>query len=253
MSSGGEAAIRIVVERVRVEGRGAVLLTGPSSCGKGEVAKAIRSFLSLSEAQHVSMGDVLRRTIRAARADDRFRRRLGEEFGISADVSIFDPGRNPRELIDKVRRYEGRVGRGSDAGGVSQLDWLDFCVNQGLLIPDDWTERIIDAHFDATPGLRDGIFILDGYPRTTVAAQRLLRTFGRLDIGVTKVVHLSITKEQMKLRAANRSRGDDTDEALESRYQFYIEKVQPCIDFLKRELGPGKVSLIDARLAEIRD
>jgi len=28
-----EAYIRIVVERVRVEGNGAILLTGPSSCG----------------------------------------------------------------------------------------------------------------------------------------------------------------------------------------------------------------------------
>ncbi|MEE2754700.1 MAG: nucleoside monophosphate kinase [Candidatus Latescibacterota bacterium] len=242
------ASIRIVVERVRVEGNGAILLTGPSSCGKGEIAKSISSVLSLSNDHHVSMGDVLRQTIERASTDEAFRDRLGREFGIRSDVSIFDVRHNPIDLMDKARRYEDQIRRCRGDGGteVSQLDWLSFCVRQGLLIPDGWAEAIIAAHFRKMHQLHDGIFVLDGYPRTTVATQKLLKTFKQLGIGIIKVIHLSITKEQMKLRAENRGRGDDIEEALNRRYQFYVEKVQPCIDSLKMQLGQDRVVIIDA-------
>ncbi len=87
---------------------------------------------------------------------------------------------------------------------------------------------------------------MDGYPRTTVAAEKLLHSFDEAGIGIVKVIHLSITKAQMKIRAQSRARTDDTEDALDSRYQFYVEKVQPCIDFLKTRLGPSKIALVDA-------
>jgi adenylate kinase family enzyme len=232
-------SIRIVVERVRVEGNGAILLTGPSSCGKGEIARSISSFLSLPGDRHVSMGNVLRQTIEAAETEG-FRNQLGTEFGIRSEISVFDVRHNPGDLIEKARRH---VDEGVE---VSQLDWLSFCVRKGLLIPDDWAESIIEAYFKKKSRLRSEIFVLDGYPRTTVAARKLLRMFDQTGIGIIKVIHLSITKDQMKIRAENRGRADDTSEALDGRYQFYIEKVQPSIDFLKMELGQDKVVLIDA-------
>ena len=242
------ASIRIVVERVRVEGNGAILLTGPSSCGKGEIAKSISNVLSLPKDQRVSMGNVLRQTIDRASTCADFRDLLGREFGIRSDVSILDVRHNPADLMDKARRYEDQIRRcrGDGRIEISQLDWLSFCVKQGLLIPDDWAESIIDAHFREMHKLHEGIFVLDGYPRTVVAAQKLLKTFKQLGIGIIKVIHLSITKEQMKLRAENRGREDDTEEALNRRYRFYIEKVQPCIDSLKMQLGQDRVVIIDA-------
>ena len=136
-----EARIRIVVERVHVEGNGPVLLTGPSSCGKGEIAKSICTFLSISSDQHVSMGEVLRQTIDAARTDDSFRRRLGDSCGISAEISIFDESYNPSDLVKKAQRYEGELNRlrNDAARKISQFDWLGFCVRRGLLIPDDFS------------------------------------------------------------------------------------------------------------------
>ena len=245
---GRDGAIRIVVETVRIEGKGALLLTGPSSCGKGEIAKALCRFLSIPQAMHLSMGDMLRGTIERARRDDGFRERLASQYEISDRVSILDECNNRPEIIEKVRRYEGDVADLLASGGeqVSQLDWLEYCVKRGLLVPDEWTEHIIDAQLAESEELRRGLFILDGYPRTPTAARELLETFGKQGVAVVKVLHLSITKEQMKLRAFNRRREDDIEEVLESRYQFYIEKVQPCIDYLKAELGPQKVALIDA-------
>ena len=51
--SGKDGTIRIVVETVRVEGGGALLLTGPSSCGKGEIAKELCRFLSIPRSMHI--------------------------------------------------------------------------------------------------------------------------------------------------------------------------------------------------------
>lgn len=87
---------------------------------------------------------------------------------------------------------------------VSQLEWLEFCVENGLLIPDEWTVNIINALLENSPELHNGIFILDGYPRTVVAAENLLKTFNHLNISIIRVLHLFITKEQMSVRTYNR-------------------------------------------------
>jgi len=55
------------------------------------------------------MGDVLRQTIDSARTDDSFRRELGESFGISAEISIFDESNNSLDLIKKAERYKGEI------------------------------------------------------------------------------------------------------------------------------------------------
>ena len=133
---------------------------------------------------------------------------------------------------------------------MSQLDWLDFCTARGLLIPNRWTQDLIAAEIERT--LSDGEearqrpFILDGYPRTVVAAKHLLTFLRSLDVPVLRVLHLSISKTEMVHRAGKRGRADDGDEALRSRFEFYVENVQPSVDFLKTELGGDRIALIDA-------
>ncbi len=241
-------AIRIIVKSVEVQGRGVILLTGPSSCGKGEIAKALCRFLSIPADKHLSMGSILRTTISRARENDGFRRQLADDYGISDRVGIFDHAHNPARLVQKAEEYREDLVRFLPLEGgqaPSQLDWLEYCVTKGLLVPDDWTEKIITAVFTHSPELRSSIFILDGYPRTIPAARHLLQLLAELEIPVIKTMHLAITKEQMKARALNRGRLDDTDDSLERRYQFYIDRVQPCIDYIKECLGSSAVALID--------
>jgi adenylate kinase family enzyme len=240
--------IDITVEKVRVDGNGVILLTGPSGCGKGEIAKALCKFLSIPEERHLSMGNILRKTVIKAKEEKEFKGTLAEKYNISNKISIFDINKNRPEVIKKAEEYSYDIisSFGLKNKFVSQLHWLEFCMENGLLIPDEWTVNIIDALFESSPELRKGIFILDGYPRTVVAAENLLKTFNNLDISIIKVLHLFITKEQMSARAYNRGRSDDTQKSLERRYQFYVEKVQPCIDYLKDYLGSSMVSLVDA-------
>lgn len=239
--------IKIIVEKVRVEGHGVILLTGPSSCGKGEIAKALCKFLSIPQFKHLSMGEILRRTINKAREEKDFRCKLAIEYGINDQISILED-RNRPDIVEKALQYYDELLENfhADDGFISQLDWLEFCVNKGLLVPDEWTVKILDALLESSPEFHKGVFILDGYPRTKVAAEFLLKTLERLDIPIIKIVHLYITKEEMKARAIARGRADDTEESLERRYLFYLEKVQPCIEYLKYRLGISAVALVDA-------
>ena len=127
-----------------------------------------------------------------------------------------------------------------------------------MLIPNRWTQDLISAEIDtilqsrSTDGT-DGYsspFILDGYPRTVAAAEHLLSYLNSVSVPVLKVLHLSISKAEMSARAGKRGRADDHKEALRSRFEFYVENVQPSVDYMKTELGGASISLIDAHQPE---
>ena len=263
MSARTKARSLVRVERIALRGPGVVILTGPSSCGKGEVANALCELVSVDPRRHLSMGAILRSTIERSRTDESFARLLADKYWLSDEVSIFDCPDTNEELVTKVRKYlpdlERHFGQKpsrfiSDEVGekvwVSQLQWLEFCTERGLLIPNRWTQDLISAEIDRALGEDgEGIespFILDGYPRTVAAAQQLLSFLEGVNLPVLKVLHLSISKAEMSARAGKRGRADDNEEALRRRFDFYVESVQPSVDYLKTELGGDRVALIDA-------
>ena len=248
------------VEKIALNGPGVVILTGPSSCGKGEVANALCEMLSIDPERHLSMGVILRTTIERSKEDESFAALLEKKYSLSQRVSMFDSIDSSNELSEKVRRYlpelQSYFNRPKEAenADASQLEWLEFCTARGLLIPNRWTQDLIAAAIDVilqsptadgTNGY-DSPFILDGYPRTEIAAEHLLRYLRSVNVPVLKVLHLSISKAEMSARAGKRGRADDHAEALRSRFEFYVENVQPSVDYLKTELGGAAIALIDA-------
>jgi adenylate kinase family enzyme len=213
------------------------------------VAEALRKTLHLPPANHVSMGDALRGTIANAREDDDFRARLGPDFGIWPDRCIYDPQFSDEALITKARHYEVELQQ-RYGDEPSQLDWLEYCVHSGLLVPDAWSEGIIEGVIADLARQHEAVIILDGYPRTEAAARHVLSLSERLEIPIIKVLHLSVSKKEMHRRALGRGRGDDTAEGLERRYAFYIDHVQPSLELLKKRLGATAVELIDAHQPE---
>jgi ABC-type iron transport system FetAB ATPase subunit len=132
------------VERIALRGPGVVILTGPSSCGKGEVAAALCDLISIDPERHLSMGEILRSTVDRSKTDEHFARLLADKYSLSRKTSIFDCIDTNDELVEKVRRHlpdlEQHFGRtpsrfiSEDVSGkaeVSQLDWLEFCTNAG--------------------------------------------------------------------------------------------------------------------------
>ena len=132
----------------------------------------------------------------------------------------------------------------------TQVDWLEYCVTAGLLVPDRWSERIIEGVIAERAQRHQAVILLDGYPRTEAAARHVLGLTERLSIPVIKVLHLSVSKREMHRRALGRKRQDDNPEMLERRYQFYVEHVQPSVELLKAHLGSQAVALIDAHQPE---
>lgn len=252
------------VEKIALRGPGVVILTGPSSCGKGEVAQALCETLSIKTERHLSMGGILRNTVERSKTDSTYASLLADKYSLSQSVSIFDCIDTTDELSDKVRRYmpelQKHFGRTADTNNLdaSQLEWLEFCTVRGLLIPNRWTQDLISAEIDTILNTKgddgtDGYelpFILDGYPRTVAAADHLLKYLDSVNVPVLKVLHLSISKAEMSARAGKRGREDDHTEALRSRFEFYVENVQPSVDYMKTELGGAAISLIDAHQPE---
>ena len=240
----------VVIEKIKLKDRGALILTGPSSCGKGEVSAFLSKALSIPAAHHLSMGEILRYSFHHARQDRKYERLLAERYQISSDSNIFTCVDSSRALSNKVKRFTTELvqhfGAKRVEQGVSQLDWLEFCTLNGLLVPDRWTQCFIESRMETSEKIRNSSFILDGYPRTVAAARHLLAYFAEASIPIIKLLHLSISKQEMLLRAKQRNREDDDGEALRSRYLFYVENVQPSVDFMKKEIGAGKTALIDA-------
>ncbi len=241
---------KIKVEKVSLRGPGVIILTGPSSCGKGEVADALCRTLSISRNFHLSMGNILRKAFQMAKTDEGYAQLLADKYHISAASNIFDCVDTDPDLVEKVHKYlpelEKYLQREGVADFTSQLEWLEFCTVRGLLVPNRWTHTFIAAHIEHRPELREKPFILDGYPRTIVAAQQLMEFLRSIHIPIIKVIHLSISKQEMIYRAQLRRRADDDYESLLRRYNFYVENVQPSVDYLKKELGSEAIALIDA-------
>lgn len=240
----------VQVERVKVREPGVIILTGPSSCGKGEVASALCRMLQIRPEAHLSMGEILRSTFRQAKEDATFAELLATKYELSDQTNIFDCIDTTEALSAKVRSYQAELEKYFAKTGMdlftSQLEWLEFCTMNGLLVPNRWTENFVAAHIEQARTTREETFILDGYPRTERAAEHLLEFLSSMNIPVLKVLHLSISRQEMMARAQSRGRADDDDESLHKRFQFYIENVQPSVDFMKTKLGSDRIALIDA-------
>ena len=240
----------IRVEKVSLAGPGVLILTGPSSCGKGQVANAICKLLSVDQKYHLSMGELLRSTV------EKFRKRNFPEYLEREIEEHLKKSISDSENIEDSLRYKIKsnlVGLSDyfnspiDVERLTGIQWLEYCTYHGLLIPNRWTEILLEHHIDQLLTTNpQSTLILDGYPRTVEAAQHLIAYFDRVNLPILKVIHLSISRDEMLRRAVGRGRKDDSISSIQRRFDFYVEKVHPSIDYLKEILGSDRVALVDA-------
>ena len=250
INKGGLYRSAVKIDQVSLRGNGALILTGPSSCGKGEVAATLRRVMSIPQEAHLSMGEILRVAATKSRNDAAYKKLLSQQYGLHSDIPLVTTPDMTEDLKRKITEHQEGLHQyfqhPVSLEKATPLQWLEYCVMNGLLVPNRWTQELIAAHIENEPELRKKPFILDGYPRTVKAAQHLIEFLKRLDIPIIKVLHLSISKQEMLSRARQRGRVDDDEKSLAQRFQFYIESVQPSVDYLKVVLGPETIALIDA-------
>ena len=182
--------------------RGVFLLLGASGSGKGTLAEQL---LELGIVQHhVSMGDLLRGMLERMNDTDA---RVKLELQLSDEV-----------LPDFS----------------SKVAYFEYCVNRGLLIPNSWTQAVIESELELRPELQSDAWVLDGYPRRVDAAEHLLQILEKLEIPIQAVIHLQISLIEMQQRLISRGRNDDTLEAIANRFSFYQHQVLPTLEYLQQ-------------------
>lgn len=133
-------------------------------------------------------------------------------------------------------------------------------MDAGDLVPDEVIVGVIAEALDS-PEARDG-FILDGFPRTTPQAEALDAKLGELGRGVTMVLLIDVSDDEVVRRLGGRRtceanghvfhvefnppeqegvcdidgsplivRDDDKPEVIRKRLETYHEKTEPLVDY----------------------
>lgn len=97
-------------------------------------------------------------------------------------------------------------------------------LDRGELIDDETTFRVVDRHLGAI----QGGFIIDGFPRTLVQAQREAFL-------VDKVIYLKLSDEEATKRLLARGRADDTPELIAERLKLYHQLTEPILSYYRQQ------------------
>ena len=136
----------------------------------------------------------------------------------------------------------------------------------GNLVNDDIVYKLLERKLESDECANG--YILDGFPRTVEQAIEYENILKRLNYDLGKVILLDVDKDILKMRIVGRrlckdcgaiynvdidaskpkvdgvcdlcggslyQRSDDNAESFENRYQTYIEKTQPLIDYYKEK------------------
>jgi adenylate kinase family enzyme len=225
----------------------AILLLGPSCCGKKKIGTALSRHFRLSEKNYLEMGELLRSLLNSRKQTD-FDSFFQRIYGFSPFEKVEFLVLQDQVLRDRYFLLKGKASEyfKKQSNEISLIEWIEFCVKTGQLVPNFVTYGCIQTGLEELNKETDSYLIVDGYPRTIEAAQDLFKKFEMFQIDFLKCFHLFIPPQEMLKRGQTRQRLDDDQKALKDRYQFYLDSVLPTIDWMKVNFGSRRVSLIDA-------
>jgi adenylate kinase family enzyme len=131
------------------------------------------------------------------------------------------PGNEYRKLVESGS-YVGNIVKESMTQGHLQPDFLTDSIVANILVSSLSPEKCL---------------IADGYPRTLVQSknfEEMMNFFSRKDI---KIIYIELSKEEATKRNLLRGRADDTKEGIEKRFNEYVNKVVPAMNYFKDKAG----------------
>lgn len=131
------------------------------------------------------------------------------------------PGDEYRKLIESGN-YTGRLIKESLTEGNLQPDFLTNAIFANILI-DSLSDK---KHL-----------IVDGYPRTVAQSEsfeKKMKFFKRNDI---KIVYIELSRAEAMKRNLLRGRADDTEAALNKRFDEYVNNVVPAMAYFRGKEG----------------
>ena len=115
------------------------------------------------------------------------------------------------------------------AGEKTELgNYIKQVMNQGYLIPDDKTIKIVNEYLKRPEYIKKG-YILDGFPRTIIQAT----TFSE---NIDYVIYLRVSDREALFRIAHRNekaREDETEEAIKKRIESFHKFTEPVLNFYR--------------------
>lgn len=107
-------------------------------------------------------------------------------------------------------------------------------IDEGHLVPDEVINEVIEQRL-SKPDCASG-FLLDGFPRTVVQAEKLKLLLGKMQIPLTHIISLTVPEQILLERIQNRGAGrsDDTAEVAANRLRVYWEQTAPVTEFYRK-------------------
>jgi adenylate kinase len=109
----------------------------------------------------------------------------------------------------------------------------------GELLNDNEIIAIVDKVLSSIPDKET--VLMDGFPRTITQAQWLLKQVASGRFQLDMALHLQASHETVKQRLLNRARIDDTEAAIEARFNEYERSTTPLLKWL----GENNVKVIN--------
>ena len=107
-------------------------------------------------------------------------------------------------------------------------------MDEGNLVPDSLLVDMLKNELEAN---KDGMTLLDGYPRNHAQAETLasLGPIGEVKLALHLDVDASILESRILKRAEIEGRSDDTPEKLKNRIAIYEKDTAPIISYYKEK------------------
>lgn len=172
----------------------------------------------------------------------------------------------------------GDLMRAERASGSELGKRFDDYMNKGQLVPDELVVELLTNRLKKDDAAKGAIF--DGYPRTVPQAETLDQILSGLNRAVGRVVAIDVALDELIDRIVGRrvlvatgqvfhirynpppaeladkvvQRKDDTEDLVRKRYEEYLAKTKPILDFyakrgLVREVnGVGDLSEVAQRI-----
>lgn len=109
-------------------------------------------------------------------------------------------------------------------------------MHKGHLQPDFLTSSIV-TNILAVAVSPEKHLIFDGYPRTVVQSEALEAMVNFFQRSNVKIIYIELSKEEAMKRNLARGRQDDTPEGIEKRFDEYVNKVVPSMNYFKNKEG----------------
>jgi adenylate kinase len=128
----------------------------------------------------------------------------------------------------------GEIFRKIIESGENNIDTqaIKEMLTSGKLVPDEATNKLVLSATESQASPDKHLFY-DGYPRTvdqSKSFEAMMQSFGRESV---RIIYIEVGKDEAMKRNLLRGRHDDTAEGLAKRFDEYVNKVIPAMNYFK--------------------